>query len=56
MTGMPRSEIGIRALNDPSFLAQVEAGRNIKIRTFESFILWLDQHWPNGTADPAPCS
>jgi hypothetical protein len=40
--GLPRSKIGQRALNDPSFISQVEAGRNIKIHTFESSMVWLD--------------
>jgi hypothetical protein len=44
-TGTPRSEVGRRAFNDPSFISQVEAGRNITIRTFETFMLWLDMHW-----------
>lgn len=46
LTGMPRTEIGQRALNDPAFLSQISAGRNFKVRTFESFLLWLDCHWP----------
>lgn len=41
------------ALNDLAFLNQIEMGRNIKIRTFDSFMLWLDAHWPRETADPA---
>ncbi|HEY2527727.1 MAG TPA: hypothetical protein VGJ20_07205 [Xanthobacteraceae bacterium] len=45
-TGLPRTEIGVRALNDPAFLQQVRAGRAIKVRTFESFMRWLDAHWP----------
>jgi hypothetical protein len=43
---MPRTEIGTLALNDPAFLQQVRVGRNIKIRTFERFMRWLDAHWP----------
>ena len=46
-TGMPWSVIGDRALNDPAFIAQVREGRNIKIRTFENFMFWLDRHWPD---------
>jgi hypothetical protein len=45
-TGMPRTEIGMRALNDPAFLQQVRVGRNLKIRTFERFMRWLDAYWP----------
>lgn len=44
-TGMPRTEIGQRALNDPAFLTQVKEGRNIKLRTWETFLVWLDKHW-----------
>ncbi len=45
-TGIPRSEICRCALNDPGFLSQVETGRHIKIRTFETVMRWLDLHWP----------
>lgn len=44
-TGMPGSEIGQRSLNDQGFLSQVEAGRNIRFQTFETFRTWLDVHW-----------
>jgi hypothetical protein len=44
-TGFSRSKIGQRALHDPAFSSQVQAGRHIKIRTFETFIFWLDEHW-----------
>jgi hypothetical protein len=43
---MPRGEIGQRSLNDPGFLSQLEAGRNIRLRTFETFMTWLGVHWP----------
>lgn len=46
LTGMPKSEIGHQALNDPAFLTQVEAGRNFRVRTFEAFMSWLTAHWP----------
>jgi hypothetical protein len=45
-TGMSRSEIGRRALNDAAFLNQVKAGRHLKVRTFETVMRWLDEHWP----------
>lgn len=46
LTNMPRSEIGHQALNDPAFLTQVEEGRNFRVRTFDTFMRWLIDHWP----------
>jgi hypothetical protein len=45
-----RGKIGQRALHDPAFLNQVQAGRHIKIRTFETFMAWLDANWPDWEA------
>jgi hypothetical protein len=46
LTGIPRSVIGENALGDPAFVTQVEAGRDFRIKTFETFMLWLQDHWP----------
>jgi hypothetical protein len=46
LTGLPLYEIGQRSMNDPAFFPDIAAGRNFKIRTFETVMLWLDTHWP----------
>ena len=45
-TGMPGYEISQRAMNDCSFLRQIAGGRNFKVKTFETFLHWLDDNWP----------
>jgi hypothetical protein len=47
LTGVPLYEIGQRAMNDPAFIPQIKAGRNFKAGTFERFMVWLDEHWPD---------
>ena len=44
-TGMPQSEIGRRAVNDPAFLSQIAQGRDFRVRTFDVFMGWLDDNW-----------
>lgn len=45
-TGIPRTEIGKRAVNDGAFLGQVAAGRNFTIKLYRRLMDWLDQNWP----------
>jgi hypothetical protein len=52
LTSMPYTEIGKRALNDPAFLSQIRQGRNFRVRTFESFMAWLDSNWPGCAITP----
>jgi hypothetical protein len=49
VSGMRQSRIGIEALNDPAFLASIHNGRNFNVRTFETFMRWLDTNWPSKT-------
>jgi hypothetical protein len=46
-TGMSKSEIGKRALNDGAFLGQVSKGRNFTIELYRRLMDWLDANWPD---------
>lgn len=50
-TGMPGYEISQRAMNDSRFLREIAKGRNFHARTFETFLLWLDDNWPATRGD-----
>ncbi len=45
-TGMSKTEIGKRAVNDGAFLSQVAEGRNFTIRLYRRLMDWLDTNWP----------
>jgi len=46
LTGMSKTEIGKRAVNDGAFLNQVAAGRNFTINLYRRLMDWLDENWP----------
>ena len=43
-TGLHRSAISKRAVNDTSFLHKVAAGENFTIRSYERVMTWIDTH------------
>jgi len=45
-TGIPKTEIGKRAVNDGAFLGQVAEGRNFTINLYRRLMDWLDANWP----------
>jgi len=46
LTGISRSEIGKRAINDGAFISQVGEGRNFTVGSYQRVMNWLDAHWP----------
>lgn len=54
LTGKTKSVIGQQAVNDPAFIADVEAGRNITINLYKRFMDWLDDNWPEPSRVRAP--
>jgi hypothetical protein len=45
-TGISKTEIGKRAVNDGAFLGQVAEGRNFTIKLYRRLMDWLDANWP----------
>jgi hypothetical protein len=45
-TGISKTEIGKRAVNDGAFIGQVAEGRNFTIRLYCRLMHWLDENWP----------
>jgi len=45
LTGMSRTEIGVRALNDSRFVHEV-AERNFTVGLYGRLMDWLDANWP----------
>lgn len=52
LTGMTKTEIGLKALNDGAFVGRIEGGSNFMIGTYQRLMDWLDQHWPEQEAPP----
>lgn len=52
LTGMTKSEIGKRAVQDVAFISELEAGRNITLKSYERLRAFLDEHWPKNGAAP----
>ena len=46
LTGISKSEIGKRAVNDGAFINQVGEGRNFTVGSYRRVMNWLDAHWP----------
>jgi hypothetical protein len=51
-TGISKSEIGKRAVNDAAVLGQISAGRNFTISLYQRLMLWLDSNWPDPKQRP----
>jgi len=45
-TGISKSEIGKRAVNDPAVLRRISEGRNFTINLYRRLMQWLDSNWP----------
>jgi hypothetical protein len=49
-TGISKTEIGKRAVNDGAFIGQVAEGRNFTIKLYRRLMDWLDKNWPEPEA------
>lgn len=47
LTKMPKSTIGKEAMNDPAFLSDVEAERNLTFKAYQRVMDWFDANWPD---------
>lgn len=53
LTGTSRTALGLAMLRDGYVITDIEAGRDIKLSTYQRAMRWLDSHWPEETESPA---
>lgn len=45
-TGMSRSAIGLKALNDSNFLFRLEAGEDFRMKSYARIHAFMSRNWP----------
>jgi hypothetical protein len=53
-TGMTKSDIGKKAVNDVAFVSDLEGGRNITLRVYDKVLKFLDDNEPRSSARRRP--
>ena len=50
-SGMKPTAFGMQAVNDPSFVARLQSGRNCKVETIDRVLTWMQDNPPEQAND-----